>query len=219
MKTQVRVLLIVAVVIMGVYVIPSAVAKYAGSHTWEYNQAEGAHGLDCEKCHDYIYDELNATTYTRQVLDAHRSAAGNTSYTTGWLNLTLDNSTQYGVCQLCHLNQLSSTVSHTKVTVRACIDLDCHGNNATTNNTAYPEGGFGPLLGGSDPSSPTNVHMRVFNQLSGMPGDRSNETGSDYTKGFYFCIGCHTQANFEISRTGSESWNHSDAGFTKRRYL
>ncbi len=153
------------------------------------------------------------------MLNAHSAAAGNQSYTQGWLNLSIDNSTSYGVCQVCHLNQLSATTSHTKVTVRACTDLDCHGNNATSNNTAYFEGLMGPFLGGTNDSEPTNVHMRVFNQVSGFSSAHFNETGSDYTRGFYFCIGCHTQTEFEITKTGVEEWNHSEFGFAKRRYL
>jgi hypothetical protein len=115
--------------------------------------------------------------------------------------------------------QISSLQSHTKTTVRACTDLDCHGNNATTNNTAYPEGSFGPKLGGSDSLNPTNVHMRIFNQISALDSGYINETGSDYKKGFFFCIGCHTQTQFELSQNGTEAFNHSIFNATKRRYL
>ncbi|RMF90082.1 MAG: hypothetical protein D6733_04825 [Methanobacteriota archaeon] len=216
---NVKILLLIALGVLSIYILPSAVAKFAGSHTWEFNATSGSKGVNCVECHDYIRGELNATPATRTVYAAHRSAAGNASYTQGWLNLTIDNTTPYGVCQLCHLNQLPITSSHTKVTIRACTDLDCHGNNATTNNTAYPAGAMGPKLGGSDPTNPTNVHMRIFNQISGMDSGYLNETGSDYKKGFFFCIGCHTKAQFEIKRSGAESWNHSDPGFAKRRYL
>lgn len=219
MSVSVRMLLLIGLGILGIYIIPTAVAKYAGSHTWEFNTTTGSAGINCVKCHEYIRSELNASANTRTVFQAHTDAAGNLSYTQGWLNLTVDNTTTYGVCQLCHLNQLSLTQSHTKVTVRACTDLDCHGDNATTNNTAYPAGQMGPKLGGNDSTNPTNVHMRIFNQISGMDSGYLNETGSDYKKGFYFCIGCHTRAQFEITRTGSEEWNHSDFNFAKRRYL
>jgi hypothetical protein len=219
MDVKVKVLFLIGLGILGIYVIPNAIAVYTGSHTWDVNESSGVSGVNCVDCHLYIQSELNATVRTQQVMNAHRAAAGNVSYTGGWLNLTIDNSTNYGVCQMCHLNQLSSSTSHSKVTVRACVDLDCHGDNATTNNTAYAEGAFGPKLGGTDTSDPTNVHMRVFNQISGFAGAHSNETGSDYKKGFYFCIGCHTQAEFEVTKTGTESWNHSDVSFAKRRYL
>ena len=219
MNSRVMVLLLIGLGILGVYVIPTAVARFSGSHTWEFNATTGAAGINCVGCHEYIRAELNASTYTEAVFNAHGAAASNASYTQGWLNLTIDSSTPYGVCQLCHLNQLSATQSHTRVTVRACTDLDCHGSNATTNNTAYPAGAMGPKLGGSNTADPTNVHMRIFNQISGMESELLNETGSDYKKGFYFCIGCHTQAQFEVTQTGTEGWNHSDFNFGKRRYL
>ncbi|MFV2041114.1 MAG: hypothetical protein ACC644_03885 [Candidatus Hydrothermarchaeales archaeon] len=218
MNTRLKVFFLLALGIMGVYIIPSAVARYSGSHTWDVNESAGVTGVNCIDCHLYIQSELNATVRTQQVMNAHLAAAGNVSYTSGWLNLTIDNSTSYGVCQMCHLNQLSAS-SHTKTTVRACTDLDCHGDNASTNNTAYPEGSFGPKLGGSNTSNPTNVHMRIFNQASNLAGGHYNETGSDYGKGFYFCIGCHTQAEFEITKIGTESYNHSDFNAAKRRYL
>jgi hypothetical protein len=219
MSVSVRVLLLVGLGILGVYAIPNAVAKYADSHTWEINATTGSASINCVGCHGYIRAELNASANTRTVFQAHADAAGNLSYTQDWLNLTIANTTAYGVCQLCHLNQLSATQSHTKVTVRACTDLDCHGSNATTNNTAYSAGEMGPKLGGSNNSNPTNVHMRIFNQISGFDGDYLNETGSDYKRGFFFCIGCHTRAQFEIVRSGTEGWNHSDFNFAKRRYL
>jgi hypothetical protein len=219
MDVRVKALFLIGLGILGIYVIPSAVARYSGSHTWDVNETGGVSDINCVKCHQYIRNEMNTTVSTETVMNAHAAAAGNASYTEGWLNLTIDNSTTYGVCHLCHLNQLSSTSSHSKVTIRACVDLDCHGDNATTNNTAYQEGTFGPQLGGSDPTDPTNVHMRVFNQVSGFSGDHQNETGSDYKKGFFLCIGCHTQAEFEVTKTGTEGWNHSDVNAAKRRYL
>jgi hypothetical protein len=220
MDAKVRVLLLVGLGVLGIYVIPSAVAKFSGSHTWEFNETSGVSGINCVKCHEYIRSELNASTTEEQVLAAHTAAAGNLSYAQGWLNLSIDNSTSFGVCQLCHLIQNSSTPSHTKVTIRACIDLDCHGDNVNTNNTAYPEGRFGPKLGGSDEFSPTNVHMRIFNQMSAdLDSGYRNETGSEYSKGFWFCVGCHTRTEFTLVQEGTENFNHTNVSAAKRRYL
>ncbi len=214
-----RALLLIGLGILALYMIPSAVARYAGSHTWELNETAGVEGVNCVKCHDYVRSELNQSSLTRPVFEAHRNAAGNQSYTSGWLNLTIDNTTAYGACFLCHLNQLSATASHTKVTLRVCTDLDCHGTNATTNNTAYDAGSMGPRLGGPDELNPTNVHMRMFNQMYNVSSGYLNETGSDYKQGFYLCLGCHTQANIEIVREGSEEYDHTDPDAAQRRYL
>jgi hypothetical protein len=210
---------VLSIFLLAVYALPTAIAKFVGSHTFETG-ANGVGGLKCQICHDYIVQEFQATTETNRVLQIHNSSASNWSYTQGWLNITPNTNQTQGVCMLCHRNQLSATPSHTKVTIRVCTDLDCHGNNATTNNTAYPvEGLMGPRLGGSDESDPTNAHMRVFNSLSGNFSFYYNETGTNYTEGVFLCLGCHTFMDFELSVNGSESYNHSDFSSSKRRYL
>lgn len=217
---RVKFLLLLMLGMAFIYSLPTGIAKFAGTHTWEFNQTNGSRTINCVKCHIYILNELTTSYLTNSTYQLHRNAAGNSSYTQNWLNLTIDNSSEFGACQLCHLNQMSATPSHTKVTIRACIDLDCHGNNATTNNTAYSAGLMGPKLGGSNESSPTNVHMRAFNQMSGMStGIYLNETGNDYSKGFYFCIGCHTLVEFGMSYNGTESNAHDNFSAPRRRYL
>ncbi|NOZ76282.1 MAG: hypothetical protein GXO65_01090 [Euryarchaeota archaeon] len=153
-------LLMVVLVILGVYILPTAFARFAGAHTMELNQSSGVEGLNCIACHEIIYDELNATA-ARATAQVHRNAAGNASYTQPWLNMTLDNTTEVAICYLCHRAQTDATGSHTKGVVRACTDLDCHGTNESTNNTAYPTAGnVGPVLGGH------NVHEPFFDGMS-----------------------------------------------------
>jgi len=218
---RLKFLLLLVLGIGFIYSLPLGIAKFAGTHTWEFNQTNGSRTINCVKCHRYILSEFTADYLTNRTYQVHKNAAGNSSYTGAWLNLTVDNTTEFGICQFCHLNQMSATASHTKITIRACVDLDCHGSNATSNNTAYPAAGFmGPKLGGSSESSPTNVHMRAFNQMSSMDtGVYLNETGSDYKKGFYFCIGCHTHVDFGITYNGTESYAHNNFSAERKRYL
>jgi len=212
-------LLLLALAIAFIYTLPTAIARFVGTHTWEINQTNGSRSINCVRCHSYILDELNTNTLTNETHQKHKNAAGNSSYTQGWLNLTIYNSSDFSVCQLCHLNQLSATPSHTKVTIRTCVDLDCHGSNATTNNTAYAAGLMGPKLGGSNESAPTNVHMRAFNQMSALNSSYLNETGDNYKQGFYFCLGCHTYIEFGINYNGTESYAHDNSSDSRRRYL
>lgn len=219
-KKTIKFLLLIAAMIMLIYSLPLAVAKFAGTHTWEFNASSGVRALNCIKCHSYVLSELTTDWRAAMVYEKHRNAAGNSSYTQAWLNLTIDNQSSYGVCQLCHLAQLSDNNVHTKVTVRVCTDLDCHGDNATSNNTAYPDAGFmGPKLGYGNNSNPSNVHMRAFNQLMGRNGPYLNETGSNYKEGFMFCIGCHSHVGFTILYNGTESYAHDNFSAPKRRYL
>jgi hypothetical protein len=210
---------IIILLILGVYVLPSVFARFAGTHTMEINESTGAAGLNCIACHQIIFDELNATADARTVLQAHRKAAGNTSYTLGWLNMTIDNSTDVGICYLCHRPQTNLTNSHTKSVVRACTDLDCHGTNETTNNTAYPTAGqVGPILGSH------NVHEPFFDGMSAYYSNYLNETGANYTLGYWACLGCHTEVIVTRNLT-KNTYQHDnftqefEDGRDRKRYL
>jgi len=91
--------------------------------------------------------------------------------------------------------------------------LDCHGNNQSTNNTAYLAAGrVGPQLGEE------NVHQAWFNAMSGSISDIKNETGANYTKAYWACLGCHTYVGVNMNVTKAQ-FNHSNASASKRRYL
>lgn len=205
-------LLIILLIVVAVYVLPFIIATLAGSHTMEFN-VTGAGSLECAKCHKNILAELNSTGNSRSVLQAHRNAAGNTSYTTGWLTPNITNTTDSGVCLLCHLAQVQVQGSHTQVLVRACTDLDCHGTNESTNNTAYDVGDVGLDLGNK-----TNLHERWFDAMSGYYSTYQNETGANYTKGYWACLGCHTHVEVNINAT-EEAYPHDNASAEQRRYL
>ncbi len=208
-------LLLLFAIVAGLFIMPELTARFTGSHTMEVG-ATGVKNLTCTKCHEYILDELNATEASRIVYAKHKAAAGNTSYTQGWLNLIIDNSSEFGVCQMCHLSQIAQNITHTKAVVRACTDLDCHGSNTTTNNTAYAAAGdMGPLLGAK------NVHERVFDALSGIDSTYYNETGAPYSRGFYFCLTCHTEVQSQLTyqEGATEYFLHNDSTVTRRRYL
>ncbi len=209
--------LLTTIVIMGIYLLPSAMARLAGSHTWELNSTDGAASLDCTDCHQYIFDELNATTKSREVLTAHRNAAGNSTFSSQLLNPKVTNTSDSKLCLMCHLAKISVSTMHTQIMVRPCIDISCHGSNESTNNTIYFEAGrMGVILG------QTNVHESWFDQFSGFNSDFLNETGAAYSKGYFTCMGCHTQVGVQINRSGTEYFAHNTTsafGGNARRYL
>ena len=47
-------LLLLAMVVVGIYVLPSVTARFAGSHTMEVNTSAGSGGMSCGECHQYI---------------------------------------------------------------------------------------------------------------------------------------------------------------------
>ncbi|MEE8168160.1 MAG: hypothetical protein V3T58_04745 [Candidatus Hydrothermarchaeales archaeon] len=210
-----KILLIFSLLIVGIYLFPSATARFAGSHTMEFNQSGGATEFRCTTCHEYIFDELNLTQESREVLLAHRNAAGNATYTSTLLNPNVSNSTDNKFCSMCHLAK-TTIETHTQILVRPCTDLSCHGDNETyENDTLYPEArSMGPKLGNI-----TNVHERWFDQSSGYDSQYLNETGANYAKGYFTCLGCHTSIGVELNRTGTEYFAHNDSNALQRRYI
>lgn len=206
-------LLLIFLAAASIYVLPFIAANFQGSHTSELNASGGVNALDCTGCHSNILSELTANAESTRVFQMHSNAAGNTTYTSNFLSPNITNSTNSRVCMLCHLAQVSVTESHTQLVVRPCTDLDCHGSNATTNNTLYPTAGnVGVKLGS------TNAHEGWFDALSGITSTRQNETGAYYSKDFYTCLGCHTGTHANINTTEA-AYPHDDAGASARRYF
>lgn len=204
----------IMIVVSLIYVLPLISAKFQGSHTMEFNVSTGVDALECTACHSDILSQLTATTEAQRVFQVHRNAAGNSTYV-GQLNANITNSTENDVCSLCHLAQVSGGETHTQVVVRPCTDLDCHGNNETTNNTLYPvAGNVSAKLG-----SVKNAHERWFDGMSGVNHTFKNETGVYYTNDFLACLGCHTGVGMNINST-EELYPHSDSTVTDpRRYF
>jgi hypothetical protein len=206
-------ILIIFIVVASIYVLPLITARFAGSHTAEFNATSGPAAMECTGCHSNILSELQATTESQRVFQIHADAAGNTSYVRDFLTSNITNSTDSNVCMLCHLAQTRITDSHTQLVVRACTDLDCHGNNATTNNTGYPTtGNVGIKLG------ETNAHERWFDALSGTDSLNRNETGDYYSHSFWTCLGCHTGVGVDIDSTEA-LYPHDNAEDPQRRYF
>jgi len=212
---DVKILLLLSFLItMGIYLLPASVARISGTHSWELNATGGAASLECVGCHQYIYDELSATADSREVLTAHRNAAGNETYTSILLTSNVSNETNSKLCLMCHLAKIRISTSHTQIIVRPCTDVSCHGSNESTNNTIYSEaGGMGVILG------QTNAHEYVFDDLSGFTSPLLNETGANYSQSYFLCLGCHTRVSVQINKTGTDSFAHNDSNQAQRRYL
>jgi hypothetical protein len=206
--------LIIIIVVALIYVLPQIAANFSGTHTSEINISVGASGLDCIACHGDILSQLTSNAESTRVFQAHSDAAGNTTYVTNFLTSNITNTTNSRVCLLCHRSQIQITDSHTQLVVRACTDLDCHGNNETTNNTGYPTAGNISAKMGSVP----NAHERWLDAMSGINSTRQNETGAYYSNDFLACIGCHTGTGVKIDST-EELYPHDNAGASQRRYF
>jgi hypothetical protein len=209
-NSNTKMLLLIAVFILGIYVLPSAVAKYAGSHTWELNETGGVTSLQCGKCHTYIKNEITAGV-TNDAMNAHLNASNNSNYV-GIGKLINITNTPTGslddVCWMCHIQELDATLSggHTKVVIRACTDSDCHGDTTGTGAcTVFPTG-FGGGVNTScnvtgNLNSSTDAHWNFYRPLTGLTSSIGNEDGGNYDMGFIACIGCHTHTGLDLNIT------------------
>ena len=206
--------LIIIIVVALIYVLPQITANFSGTHTSEVNLSVGASGLECVACHSDILSQLTANAESTRVFQAHSNAAGNATYVANFLTSNITNATDSRVCLLCHLSQIQITNSHTQLVVRVCTDLDCHGNNETTNNTGYKVAGNISAKMGSVP----NAHERWLDGMSGINSTRQNETGAYYSNDFLACIGCHTGTAMKIDSTEA-LYAHSNPNDQQRRYF
>jgi len=178
----------------------------------------GTYALKCSPCHMYIMDEMNATTASRNVFQAHLSALDEQNYANvdKELNFSmrppLFGNAKRNVCQLCHLAEQDSQAvdgSHTNIVIRACTDEDCHGNSTTRGvedvnlmPAYYNAGMVGKKLGNS-----TDVHSGWFKGMEQQSSIYQNEDGGNYSKGFYACLGCHTHVGVSFNVTRPNSFN------------
>lgn len=214
-----------AIVVLGAYVLPSAVATFAGSHTMEWNASANITGLKCGECHQYIVNELNATGVrkTENVIQSHLDAISDSNYTTWLLGKSFGTVTQISeVCQLCHYTNVTISGAHTKVIIRPCTEADCHGNatnanayNAITSGSLKTAVSSAYLNIGPTLASSTDKHSKWFTGLTGDSGYKRYrqgvDTGTNYTVDYYACLGCHTHVgvNFNITRPNSYNLNVS----------
>jgi len=207
----------VAILMLGLYVLPGVTARLAGSHTWEANLTGGPSVLQCGKCHVYIVNEFNATTTNlTNVVDAHMAYSATSQYVNssgGWINVSTPTGTLNDMCAMCHVVEAPGYQGHTKVTIRACTDGDCHGLTEAYNGSAYSQENktayFGQKLNITEKLRlPVDAHSKFFNPMNTQESQYRAEGDGDtngtllsngnYTQGFYTCMACHTHIGVQM---------------------
>lgn len=224
MRSTTRWLILSIVVVSGIYVLPSVIATFAGSHSMEVNTTgtlgdysdfytpgcgychEGRNVLKnfprCTACHEYILNELNATANSRNVLAKH------TPPYTPFNEQGRESEVNYA-CVMCHHPpKINFAGTHTRVGVVACTY--CHGNSTDpgvfdTGNEGHPAKGrpnetawVGPKLASSyDGHSNWFKGMETTDSIYSFPGENRS-----FSAGFYACLACHThlEMNMKLSR-------------------
>jgi hypothetical protein len=211
-SSNAKILLFISVLILGIYVLPSAVAKYAGSHTWEVNESAGVTALQCGLCHTYIKNEITGAI-NNDTMNAHMNASNDSAYVGPGQTINISNTPTGSlddVCWMCHIQELDATVSggHTKVVIRVCTDEDCHGDQVSDDGVGSCEvftSGFGGVNSSCNVTGKLNssadAHWNFYRPLEGFNSTIGNEDGGNYGMGFVSCMACHTHVGLDLNIT------------------
>ncbi|VVB86892.1 Class III cytochrome C family protein [uncultured archaeon] len=178
-------LLTVAVAAVGLFAMPNTLTLFSGQHTF-YGPAD----VNCKKCHQDIYDEMNnniSTAHTTQnmtdrCVGCHR---------TGTLTGVPINGTDYTGTRVTDVKNNSQ--AHAAVTLE-CIT--CHtgvGNELTGKDEAHTAYYYGSI------SNKTNS--------SGTLGTDFNQTVIQLKGANTACVGCHTHITMNITWIRAKGYN------------
>lgn len=182
------------------------------------------------------YDPINGKIYTSYDSDGDgndtwtwNSSEGKWQYKN---TLKLVNLSGQEICSLCHRADLFNLSAHTNVVVRTCDDDRCHGNKNKFYNDPdlFKNGSFSKTAAGNLISK-NNVHKYFYNSASnessnynagkpyGQTPGNADPSGSKLSKGYWTCLGCHSQVTANLTIKPAEPYNHSDPYAPKHRYV
>jgi len=183
---------IMAIVFLGIVVLPYSVSLFTGQHTW-YELSEG-YGSKCVKCHADIYGELKESAN-------HSSLDGDIGDVSG------------EECYVCHRANESITYANASTDTggqqaHAASTIGCgycHLNKTVADLYDAPlAGGFGLVSGLSDDTGANASHYTFVTQ-SRDANILQNESES--------CVACHTttivKINFNVTTEATIEVNNS----------
>ena len=158
----------------------------------------------------------------------------NNSDTSQYLNLSLD-ANKNGVigsdevCLLCHSRSLLGLDAHAgTAAVNACDEDRCHGNRLYKYNDPNLLGIYGNVTAAGYNLSLDNIHrgyyLTMSNQTSTYPAvdlfgyTHGNVYDSYVSRGYYVCLGCHSDVSTSINMILPETYDHGDINREKGRY-
>lgn len=180
---QKKILLGIAIMAVGIGILPQTIAMFAGQHDW-YDITQSSVKIPCEKCHSDISSELaqpGTTNSIHRVLgcdQCHITAAPNSE---GSVQGTQFHAAATAACIDCHnATLLYGTLTHTPaITALGC--LTCHKD---------PQNFPGNFSATAILNGPEEVHKAFANQA----------TNSKLLKGANeACISCHTHVRVNIT--------------------
>ncbi|MDY6866113.1 MAG: hypothetical protein SVY15_09125 [Halobacteriota archaeon] len=211
-------LMLVAVLAVGIFALPSTVAMFGGQHNW-YDLEPSGNDVPCEKCHADVFDELYNNVGPHDEMECwycHR-----TSNLTGYTYASGDGTTSVPgeeahaastvECMACHEGLASACADcHFGITSKHPVEWedfsrcgDCHASY-TGDGGGSVHGGAGILKAGGfgltiDTTNDTGTNAAHMDFVLGSKDE--NSTLMEGTN--EACITCHTHTAIDIN------WTHA----------
>lgn len=150
------------------------------------------------------------------------------------LNVSLDSNKNGAidsdeVCQLCHSRSLLGAGTHAGTAfVSACDEDRCHGNRLYDYNNPNLLGIYGNVTAAGYNLSLDNIHQKYYLTLSNQTSTyqavdifgytHGNVNNSYVSRGYYVCLGCHSDVSTSVSLILPETYDHGNIDEIKGRY-
>ncbi len=158
----------------------------------------------------------------------------NSSASSQYMNVSLDENSNGAigsdeVCLLCHSRSLLGAGTHAGTAfVSACDEDRCHGNRLYNYNDPSLFGIYGNVTAAGYNLSLDNIHQRYYltmsNQTSTYRGvdlfgyTHGNVNNSYVSRGYYVCLGCHSDVSTNITLILPATYDHGDINEPRGRY-
>jgi hypothetical protein len=182
----------------------------------------------------YNTSTRNITAYGNNVWYWNGSVWVNDSDTSQFRNVSLDRNGNGAidgdeVCRLCHGRNLLGVEPHAGTTMMSACDEDrCHGNSKFRYNDPGLFGISANVTAAGYNISFGNIHSSYYltmsNQTSTYPavplfGYTHGNTNSSYiSRGYYTCLGCHSDVNVNVTLVLAPTYEHDDINMQQGRY-
>ena len=190
-------LLLVAVVAIGIFALPSTMALFGGQHNW-YDLGPAGNDVPCEKCHADVFDELSNSGphVNMECWFCHRTGSiTSITYASGEGNSSVPGQEAHAAstveCMACHIG-FTAPSNHPSEWDQSEDCVKCHGGKFPAGNYILEAGGFGLVTWNSSDTGAKAAHKAFVDNASSDPlMDGANEA----------CITCHTHVAIDINWT------------------
>ena len=186
-------LLMVAIIAIGIFALPSTMAMFGGQHNW-YDLGPTGNDVPCIKCHADVYDEFGMT-------GVHGTLSGGAAS-----NETGPNPD--AACGACHRTDLTGYVYASGDGTGSTPGQEAHAASTIACMECHEEGTIYPWAGGFE-----NFTTSEFDYNNSVAGYGSKAAHNDFVEGAIAdplmedsneaCITCHTHVAIDID------WTHA----------